>query len=57
MRPLWWEVETMKTCTAVYHTTEWALLVEMGWITKEVIYGPGSWRIAIMVKPVDRNHE
>jgi len=33
-----------------YHSCEWKLLVEIGWITTEVIYGQGSVRWARMVK-------
>lgn len=37
-----------------YHTAEWALLVEMGWTTMEVIYGQGSTRWARMIQTSQR---
>lgn len=42
----------MQTKQVVYHSVEWKLLVETGWITKvvELYPGPDLLRIALMIK-------
>ena len=43
----------MLTKYVVYHSKEWAALVEQGWVTREVVNHPIThlWRVAVMVRP------
>lgn len=43
----------MVTKYVIYHSAEWMLLVETGWITHTVVDHPviDGWRVAIMVWP------